>query len=163
MHDIIYPLITVCPLCYNTFEAPSQLPFRRHPVRRRQKKIGTTAQNQRNKTGLPTLLQMGRNGGPHTDTLGILALLRYARVRALNPRTLDPRTLDLRTLAPTARSLKAALVPSSRSLLTPPARCALSSARFPSRVPLRVLPYTCALPSVRSLSCALYLPALPLP
>ena len=154
MHDIIYPLITVCPLCYNTFEAPSQLPFRRHPVRRRQKKIGTTAQNQRNKTGLPTLLQMGKNGsGPHTDTLGILALLRHARVRALGPRT----------LAPTARSLKAALVPSSRSLLTPPARCALSSARFPSRVPLRVLPYTCALPSVRSLSCALYLPALPLP
>ncbi len=105
MHDIIYPLITVCPLCYNTSVAPSQPPFRRHPARQvAAKNFGMTAQNRaqtKKQMGLPTLLQMGKNGsGPHTDALGILALppLRSGSVRSLRARSLCALTASARSL-----------------------------------------------------------------
>ena len=145
MHDIIYPLITVRPLCYNTSVAPSQPPFRRHPARQRRQKIrhdhpkpSSRHAQQRDKTGLPTLLQMGKKrSGQHTDALGIPAPsgpLRYVRVRALVPRTL-------------ARS------PFARSPSHAPLR-ALPSVRFPACAPLRARTPLRALHFVRSLSAS---------
>ena len=173
MHDIIYPLITVRPLCYNTSVAPSQPPFSRHPGRQRRQKIrhdrpkpSSRQAQQRDKTGLPTLLQMGKNrSGPHTDALGILALplpsatlgsVRSFRARSLPSRSLPPRARSIRALDPSARSLplnalslNAALVPSPRSLLTLPL-----AARFPPRAHLRTLPSARSPSRARSPSCA---------